>query len=65
MRKGKIIAACLAKSTIKKGRKTVAVSELIQKLNIGSFPSIKPELIKTYEKKNMEMNEKLIENWKI
>lgn len=65
MRKGKIIAACLAKSTIKKGRETVAVSELTQKLDIGCFPSIKPELIKAYEKENMEMNERLIDNWKI
>jgi acyl-CoA thioesterase FadM len=65
MRKGKIIAACIAKSTIKKGRKTVPVSELTQKLNIGNFPSSKPELIKTYEKESIEMNEKLIDNWEI
>tara|TARA_R110000868_G_scaffold5985_1_gene34728 strand:- start:604 stop:1140 length:537 start_codon:yes stop_codon:yes gene_type:complete len=65
VRKGKIIAACLAKSTIKKGRETVSVSELTQKLNIGSFPSIKPELIKTHEKENVQMNEKIIDNWEI
>jgi acyl-CoA thioesterase FadM len=65
MRKGRIIAACIAKSTIKKGRNTVPVSELIEKLNIGAFPSIKPELIKIYENENVEMNEKLIDNWKI
>ena len=65
MRKGTVIAACLAKSTIKKGRKTVPVSELTQKLNIGNFPSIKPELIKTYEKENVQMNEKIIDNWEI
>ena len=65
IRKGNVIAACIAKSTIKKGRKTVPISELTLKLNIGSFPSIKPELIKTYEKENMEMSEKLIDNWDI
>lgn len=65
IRKEKIIAACLAKSIIKKGRKTVPVSELTQKLNIGNFPSVKPKLIKTYEKENIEMNEKLIDNWEI
>tara|TARA_R110002111_G_scaffold256164_2_gene323161 strand:+ start:4836 stop:5372 length:537 start_codon:yes stop_codon:yes gene_type:complete len=65
MRKGNVVAACLAKSTIKKGRKTVSVSELTQKLNIGNFPSIKPELIATYEKENIQMNEKIIDNWDI
>lgn len=65
MRKGKIIAACISKGTIKKGRKTVPVSELTQKLNISNFPSIKPELFKTYEKESIEMNEKLIDNWDI
>jgi len=65
IRKGSVIAACLAKSTIKKGRKTVPVSELTQKLNIGNFPSFKPELIKTYERENIQMNEKLVDNWEI
>ena len=65
MRKGKVIATCIVKSTVKKDRKTVPVSELTQKLNVGSFPSIKSELIETYEKQNIQMNKKIIDNWEI
>lgn len=65
IRKGKTIAVCIAKSIVKKGRETVPVSELVEKLNIGDFPSIKPELIKVHEKEVIEMNQKLIDNWEV
>lgn len=65
MRKGKVVAACIAKSTIKKGRETVPVSELTQKLNIGEFPSVKPKLIEIFEKESIELNKKLIDNWEV
>lgn len=65
VRNGAIIAACMAKSTIKKGRKTVPVSELIEKLNIGSFPSIKPVLVAAHEKESDAMNERLLDNWTV
>jgi len=57
------VAACLAKSTIKKGRGTVPVAELIEKLSPGSFLSVKPELLSTYEKENLEINERIIDDW--
>lgn len=65
VRNGKDIATCLTKSTIKKGRENVPVSELVSKLNIGSFPSNKSDLIKSYELENEQMNKKLLEGWKI
>ena len=65
IRNGSVIAACLAKSIVKKGGKTISVSELTEKLNIGDFPSYKSELIKASEKENTEMNERLIDNWKL
>jgi len=65
IRDGKIVAACLVKSTIKKGRETVPVSELMKALNIENYPTEKFNLIKTYELENLQMNEKLVDNWDI
>lgn len=62
-RKEKIIAACLVKSTIKNGRETVATSEIMKALNIDNVPSLKYDLIKTYELENEQMNEKLVDMW--
>ncbi|GAA4884167.1 hypothetical protein GCM10023311_03120 [Flaviramulus aquimarinus] len=62
-RKGKIIAACLVKNTIKKGRKTIPTSEIMKALHIDHVPRHKYELMKTYEIENSQMNEKLVDNW--
>ena len=63
IRNEKEIAACLVKSTIKKGRETVPVSELMKALNIENYPNEKYELIKTYELENLQMNEKIVDGW--
>lgn len=65
MRNGNIIATCVAKSTIKKGRESVPVSELIQKLNIGNFPSEKHEYIKSHEKENEQIKQSLVDHWDV
>ena len=63
VRKEKIVATCLVKSTIKKGRETVPASEIIKLLDIKNVPSAKYDLIKTYELENIQMNERLVDNW--
>lgn len=62
-RKGKIVAACIVKSTIKKGRETIPTSEIMRLLNIENLPRHKYDLIKTYELENILMNEKLVDHW--
>lgn len=62
-RKEKIIAACIVKNTIKKGRETIPTSEIMNILNIDNVPRDKYDLIKTYELENIQMNEKLVDNW--
>ena len=62
-RKGKIVAACIVKSTIKKGRETVPTSEIMKELQIENLPTFKYDLIETFEKENMQMNERLADNW--
>jgi acyl-CoA thioesterase FadM len=62
-RKGKIIAACIIKGTIKKGMETIHTSELIKALHIDNLPANKYDLMKTYELENAQMNEKLVDNW--
>lgn len=63
VRKGKTLAACLVKSTIKKGRETVDTKEIMKALNIDALPSIKNELISTFELENQQMTEKLVRSW--
>jgi acyl-CoA thioesterase FadM len=64
IRNGKDIAACLIKSTIKKGRKTVPTLEIINALGINTVPRTKSKLIESYELENEQMNNKLIDQWK-
>ena len=63
IRNGKEVAACLVKSTIKKGRETVPTSEIIKALNINKVPRIKSKLIESYEIENEQMNNKIIDQW--
>lgn len=60
---GKEVAACLVKSTIKKGRETVPTSEIIKALSINKVPGTKSKLIEYYEIENEQMNNKLIDQW--
>lgn len=62
-RKGKVIATCLVKNTIKKGRETIPTQEIMKALNIKSVPRDKYDLIETYEQENDQMKEKLVEHW--
>ncbi len=63
-RNGEEIAACLVKSTIKKGRKTVPTIEIMKALNITEVPNVKHKLIETHELENKQMTEKLVDHWK-
>ncbi|WP_298900088.1 acyl-CoA thioesterase [uncultured Psychroserpens sp.] len=62
-RKGKIVAACIVKNTIKKGRETIPTSEIMKELQLEKVPTFKYDLMKTYELENAQMNEKLVDNW--
>ncbi|MFD1163298.1 MULTISPECIES: acyl-CoA thioesterase [Hwangdonia] len=63
MRKDKVIAACLVKNTIKKGRETVSTFEIMEALNITEVPNKKYDLIETHELETTQMNTRLIEDW--
>ena len=63
MRNKKEIAACLVKSTVKKGRKTVNTSEVLRALKFDVFTKEKHSLITAHEQENIEMNSKIIDNW--
>jgi acyl-CoA thioesterase FadM len=62
-RKGKVIAACIVKNTIKKDRETIPTSKIMKKLKIEKVPTFKYDLIKTYELENVQMSKKLMDNW--
>lgn len=64
MRKGKVIATCLVKNTIKKGKETVPTSEVMKALKVTNSPSCKYDLINTHELGNAQMNDRLVDNWK-
>ncbi|WP_452603341.1 acyl-CoA thioesterase [Pontimicrobium sp. MEBiC06410] len=63
IRKGKTVAACIVKNTIKKGRKTIPTSEIMKALNIEKVPTFKYDLINTYELETIKMNDRLINHW--
>ena len=64
IRNGRDIAAGLVKSTIKKGRKTVPTSEILNMLNVKEVPRKKSKLIEVYEMENDQFNIELIDKWK-
>ena len=58
-RKGKIVAACIVKNTIKKGRETIPTSQIMNILQVKKVPTLKYELIETYERELVQMNDRL------
>ena len=52
IRKGKIIAICIVKSTVKKGKITVSTNEISKELKIGELPTEGKNVIESYEKEN-------------
>ena len=56
MRKGKLVAFCLIKATIKKDRKTVSTSDFNKELGIDFIDFQKTDLVELQEKLNTEMN---------
>ncbi|WOD42629.1 acyl-CoA thioesterase [Hwangdonia lutea] len=65
MKNDKVVAACLVKNTIKKGRTTVSTFEIMEALNVKEVPNKKYDLIKTHELETAQMNTHLIENWDV
>jgi len=65
MKKGKEIAVCLVKNTIKKGRDSVSTYEIMKALNVKEVPKEKYELIKTHKLETTLMNKRLIDDWKV
>lgn len=51
-RKGKIIAICIVKATVKKGRIPVSTNEILKELNIDELPIEGKNIIDSYEKEN-------------
>ena len=52
IRKGKIIAICIVKSTVKKGKITVSTNQISEELKIGELPTEGKNVIDSYEKEN-------------
>ena len=65
VRKGKDVAVCVVKSTIKSGRETVPTSEILAALKIDDVPSTKYDLIETLELESVQMSERLNVDWEI
>lgn len=63
MRKTKEVSACIVKSKIKKGKETVATSEIIKALGADTFQTEKYDLISTYELENVQMKSRIIDHW--
>lgn len=52
IRSGKNMAVCIVKSTVKKGRETVSINEIVKQLQSGVLPSEGKELIECFELEN-------------
>lgn len=52
IRKGKIIAICIVKGTVKKGKISVSTHEISKELKIGELPAEGKNIIDSYEKEN-------------
>ena len=50
IRKGKIIAICIVKATVKKGKISVPTNEILKELNINELPIEGKNIIDSYEK---------------
>ena len=59
-RAGKVMAICLVKSTVKKGREFVNTQEIVEVLQLGELPSEGDELVEAYEKESLLLSKKLI-----
>jgi acyl-CoA thioesterase FadM len=59
MRGEKLIASCVVKSTVKKGRQQLNILDIVQQLNIGKAPQEGTELIACLEECNEMMNERI------
>ena len=65
IRKGKEISACIVKSTIKDGKKSVPTFEIMKALNVTEVPNEKFKLIEIHETETTYMNERLLDDWKV
>ena len=61
VRNGKLIAICLVKSTVKKGREHVNTQEIAEALQLGALPIEGIELVEAYEKESTLLAKKLIQ----
>jgi acyl-CoA thioesterase FadM len=60
LRAEKLIACCVVKSTVKKGRQQLNITDIVQQLNIGIAPQEGSELIACLEQGNQLMIERII-----
>jgi acyl-CoA thioesterase FadM len=60
-REGKEIAGCLVKATVKKGRETLDIENIIKQLGETSLPAEAPDIIAAFEKNTVSLKEYLHE----
>jgi acyl-CoA thioesterase FadM len=61
VRHDKLIAACIVKSTVKKGRETVPTSEIAKILELGEMPKEGREVVEAMEQENNLASQRLSE----
>jgi acyl-CoA thioesterase FadM len=62
LRGEKLIACCVVKSTVKKGRQQLNITDIVQQLNLGMPPRDGNELIACLEAGNQLMNERITDS---
>jgi acyl-CoA thioesterase FadM len=60
VRHGKVMAICIVKSKVKKGRETINTNEILRELQLGSFPTEAGNVIECYEREAALMYERMI-----
>lgn len=62
-RNQKLVAACIVKNTIKKGRDTVPTSKIMEALEIEGVPTDRYPMLEAYELETNQMNARLKVPW--
>ena len=55
VRNNKVMAMCVVKSKVKKGRETIDTNEILKELQLSSFPAEASEMIEYYTKETSLM----------
>ena len=60
-RAGKVIAICIVKSTVRKGREYVSTNEIVKALQLGELPVEGKEIVDAFEEESKLFHERMVE----